>query len=343
MKKLITFTVLLLLMSTVVSGCRLKETETPNQITNATSTPFFPVQLDKYIGQPYPEALSIGILVLDNGYLRLKPLTGIGDSSLLIWPPGFSAHVENKVVNIIDKDGRTIANTGDKIRVSGDQVSAKTVETYIGYSLPADSKGPYWLIGYVVPPSVLASPPVSVPASTANISREQAIQIASKTLPSSIVNRAEIKAELRVWYWEVTFGNLNAKADELMPWPLKPPPPPPLGQPTTEPFPGIWQSVIITVNAQTGNIKSTTAQKAPVPGPYVSQEQAINNAMSSLLETPPPLNWGIEISWFEKAQVEIYLRGDVWVVLFWEFGSTDNRFIVIVNAVTGVASGGGRG
>jgi hypothetical protein len=342
MKKLTWLYLSMVLLITLFAGCsgHPERTEQPADIT---PTLFFPVQLDKYIGTPYPETLAIGTLVIDGRYLQLKPLSNTGNSSLLIWPPGFSVRAEDNVVHVLNKDGKTIANTGDKIRVSGGQVSTQVVETYIGNPLPADSKGPYWLIGYVVPPSVLASPPTSVPASTANISREQAIETASKTLPSSIVSRADIKAEFHVWYWEVTFGNLNARAEELEPWPLKPPPPPASGQPTTEPYPGIWQSVIITVNAQTGALKSAGAQRAPEPGPYVSEEQAINNAMSSLIGTPPNLGWGIGISWFEKAQAEAYLQGDRWIVLFWETGSQDNHFSVTVNAVTGAAMGGGRG
>jgi hypothetical protein len=342
MKKLTWLYVVLSVLTLLLTSCA-KQVETPKNTTGSSPAFSFPVQLDKYIGSAYPETLAIGTLALDGGYLRLKPLSNTGNSSLLIWPPGFTVHIDGNDVYVSDRDGTKVAYAGKKIRVSGGQVSTQVVETYIGNSLLPDSKGPYWLVGYVVSPAVLASPPTSVPVSTANISHEQAIQIASKTLPSSIVSRADIKAEFHVWYWEVTFGNLNAKAEELEPWPLKPPPPPPLGQPTTEPYPGIWQSVIITVNAQTGDLKSASARRAPVPGPYISQEQALNNAMSSLLEIPPNLSWGIDISWFEKAQVEIYLRGDVWVVLFWEDGSTDNHFSVTVNAVTGVAMGGGRG
>jgi len=56
------------------------------------------------------------------------------------------------------------------------------------------------------------------------INRENAIEIASGSLPDAIVARSDIKAELHGWYWEVVFDNLNATYDELIPFPLKPPP-----------------------------------------------------------------------------------------------------------------------
>jgi hypothetical protein len=178
--------------------------------------------------------------------------------------------------------------------------------------------------------------------SSMQINREQAIAIASETLPSSIVERAEISAELHVWYWEVVFDNLNADAEELMPWPLKGPPPSQPGESTPEPYPGIWQTVIITVNAETGDIKSGGARQEPEPGPYISREQAIERARKMMAHTPVEFGWGVEAEWFEDAQADAYLRGDTWIVLFWEDG-TDNRSTVSVNAVTGEAFGGSRG
>ena len=139
----------------------------------------------------------------------------------------------------------------------------------------------------------LTPAPSDTTSNTSRISREQAIETASKTLPASMVDRAVITAEFHVWYWEVIFDNLNAEAGELMPWPLKRPPTPPPGQPTTEPYPGIWQSVIITINAETGDIKSAGARQAPEPGPYVSREQAMQNAREMMLQTPAEVNWDI--------------------------------------------------
>ncbi len=184
-----------------------------------------------------------------------------------------------------------------------------------------------------------------LPSCRSGISREQAIEIASKRLPASIVARSDIKAELHVWYWEIIFDNLNAEADELMPWALKPPPQPSPGQPAPEPYPGIWQSVIVTIDAQAGTLRSIGARKAPEPGPYVSQEQAISSAQEYV-------KLGLsEEGWIENASVEAYLRGDTWIVQFWEEGASIkdsraldiHRFVVSVDAVTGKATGWIRG
>ena len=119
---------------------------------------------------------------------------------------------------------------------------------------------------FVVPvnriPSVLflalPSPPST--SDTQQVSREQAIETAAKMLPASIVARADIKTEVQGRYWEVIFDNLNAEADELMPFPLKGPPP---GGSASEAYPGIYQSVVITVDAETGDPKSAVARETP--------------------------------------------------------------------------------
>jgi hypothetical protein len=180
------------------------------------------------------------------------------------------------------------------------------------------------------------------------ISRGQAIKAASQRLPASIVERADIKAELHGWYWEITFDNLNAQAEELMPWALKGPPPPAPGQPVAEPYPGIWQSVIVTLDAQSGTLRSLGAHQAPKPGPYISQELAISIAKKHM--TLPGLGFveNAEV-WFENASVEAYLRGDTWIVLFWEEEvsvkdprAPVNRFDVLIDAVSGQVRSAGR-
>ena len=176
-------------------------------------------------------------------------------------------------------------------------------------------------------PSVLFLPPPAAPSDTQRVSQEQAIETAAKMLPASIVARSDIKAEVHGWYWEVTFDNINAEAEELMPFPLRSPPPG-----------GIYQSVVITVDAETGKLRSAAASKEPKPGPYVNRERAIESAREGVL------GFLMDPSWLERAMVEAYLRGDRWIVLFWEEGASIedrssglsvNRFQVSVDAVTG--------
>jgi len=176
------------------------------------------------------------------------------------------------------------------------------------------------------------------------ISREQAIELATDMLPHSVaavVARGDVRAELHGWYWEVTFDNLNAKADELMPFPLRSPPP---GGSASEAYPGMYQSVVLTVDAETGDPLSAGASKEPKTGPYVSREQAISSARERITS-------GISETWLERAKIEAYLRGDIWIVLFWEGGASAkdskaldvHRFRVSVDAVTGEAEGFRRG
>ena len=133
----------------------------------------------------------------------------------------------------------------------------------VGVMLAVDPKtGESFMVPVNRIPSVLFLAPPSPPSTsdTQPISREQAIETAAKMLPASIVARADIKAEVRDQYWEVIFDNLNAKADELMPFPLKGPPP---GGSASEAYPGIYQSVVITVDAETGEPKSAVARETP--------------------------------------------------------------------------------
>jgi len=177
------------------------------------------------------------------------------------------------------------------------------------------------------------------------ISHEQAIELATDMLPESVaavVARGDVRAELHGWYWEVTFDNLNATGDELMPFPLRSPPP---GGSASEAYPGIYQSVVLTVDAETGDPLSAGANKESRPGPYVSREQAISSARERITS-------GISETWLERAMLEAYLRGDTWIVLFWEEGASIedrssglsvHRFRVSVDAVTGDAKGFSRG
>jgi len=110
-------------------------------------TPFFPVQksgLDQML------ALAEGKLVLDNGYLRLKPLIFFGDSYLLIWPHGFSLLTEGEEIQVIDSDRQVVASVGDRIKVGGGEVPAEIVEKYIGQPLPDNCPGLYWIVSEVV-------------------------------------------------------------------------------------------------------------------------------------------------------------------------------------------------
>ena len=60
---------------------------------------------------------GIGELVLEGRCLRLK--SGDRPSYLIIWPPGFTPHVHNGVVQVRNGGGRIIAQVGDRIAGGG--------------------------------------------------------------------------------------------------------------------------------------------------------------------------------------------------------------------------------
>jgi len=88
-------------------------TRTPD-VSPAPKVSIFPVQLDEFAGEAYPSALATGILSLNDGYLRLE-YQGTTDSDMLIWPPGFSIHVQADTIHVLNKDGNQVARIGDKI------------------------------------------------------------------------------------------------------------------------------------------------------------------------------------------------------------------------------------
>ena len=65
----------------------------------------------------YPIAAGIGELVLDGPCLRLGGGDGHGDT--IIWPAGFTPHVDQGVVQVRNGAGRTIAKVGDRIAGGG--------------------------------------------------------------------------------------------------------------------------------------------------------------------------------------------------------------------------------
>ncbi len=170
---------------------------------------------------------------------------------------------------------------------------------------------------------------------TPEINREQAIELATGMLKgpvAAVVARGDVTAQLHGWYWEVTFDNVDATHDELEPFPLMGPPPGGgfgCAKSTDE---EIYKSVVIAIDADTGDPVSAGANKEPRPGPYVSRTTAINSARERITTRLPE-------AWLERAKVEAYLRGDVWIVLFWENGSKGNRIKASVDAVTGEAKG----
>ena len=109
--------------------------------TNKTPEPYFPVQ--KEFQTIYMQSLLTGgKLAIDNaGYLRAGATKGV----LIIWPYGYSLKIEGKNTWIINDKGQAVAKVGDAVELGGGFVDASVVEVIIGYALPMDAAGPYWV------------------------------------------------------------------------------------------------------------------------------------------------------------------------------------------------------
>jgi hypothetical protein len=96
------------------------------------------------------EALLDGELVLADGCLRIKENYG-EESYAAIWPFEFNFEVQNGNVDILNGEGRVVAQVGDQVRISGGEIprfSEKEFEqNYLG---TLRCSGRYWLVGYEV-------------------------------------------------------------------------------------------------------------------------------------------------------------------------------------------------
>lgn len=117
-----------------------------NSVNPSLGDLFFPVQKE---GLAQMLIATKGRLVVENSCLRLKPI--IGNSYLLIWPYGYSVHLEGKVIEVINGNGKIVARVGDTITVGGGEAaSTEIVMIYSSQQLPDNCKGPYWLVSEVI-------------------------------------------------------------------------------------------------------------------------------------------------------------------------------------------------
>ncbi len=130
--------------STIQSTTSATQSTTSTTQSATSETPYFPVSTEK----SGMDALATGILILEDGYLRLSKSYS-DDTSLIIWPVGYSLEKENDEVRILDEDGNVVAHVGDNISAGGGEVNKEIAEKYTGKSLPDDCEGPYWLSGDV--------------------------------------------------------------------------------------------------------------------------------------------------------------------------------------------------
>ena len=119
-----------------------------NSVVKRNAEPFFPTQI--LPAKAYMLALlKGGTLIIDNaGYIRIGTpglTTSSANGPLIIWPYGYSFKTEGTNILIINDEGQTVASVGDKLDIGGGFVDASVVEVLIGYALPKDAVGPYYI------------------------------------------------------------------------------------------------------------------------------------------------------------------------------------------------------
>ena len=107
---------------------------------------FFPT-----VAEPGPsmQALNSGFLVNEGGCLRLWYF---GESSLLIWPYGYSYRTSWSRIEVLDENGEVIARSGTFVRLAGGETTQRGFNTFIektGQEPPPGCNGPYWVVGGV--------------------------------------------------------------------------------------------------------------------------------------------------------------------------------------------------
>lgn len=109
-----------------------------------SGTPYFPVAK----GETGMEALATGILILDDGYLRLSPSYS-DDTYLIIWPRGYSLDTEGDEIRILNEGGQIVAGVGDTISAAGGEMKWISSLWLKGGFLPFNCDGPYWVASEV--------------------------------------------------------------------------------------------------------------------------------------------------------------------------------------------------
>jgi hypothetical protein len=127
---------ILSILSVLAFGCDGSSSgSTPVQV-------YFPVH--STVQTTYMQMRMEERLVIDkSGYLR------VGADALIIWPYGHSLRVEGNDTWVVDDEGKAVARVGDTVVLGGGFVGKSVVEEKIGYALPADATGPYFLCGTV--------------------------------------------------------------------------------------------------------------------------------------------------------------------------------------------------
>jgi len=93
----------------------------------------------------FMESLVTGELILEDCYLRV-------DQELILWQPDYFVNNNDGTIEILDRNGEVVARVGEEVCMGGGEItSIERINKLLKEPLPADCKGPYWVMGEIVP------------------------------------------------------------------------------------------------------------------------------------------------------------------------------------------------
>src|SRR5258706_492724 len=69
------------------------------------------------------------------------------NSFLPIWPQGFSARLNDGIIEVVDENDQLIAQVDDNLRIGGGEMPGQSIRGYTLQPLPDNCPGPYWIVG----------------------------------------------------------------------------------------------------------------------------------------------------------------------------------------------------
>jgi hypothetical protein len=93
------------------------------------------------------EAELVGVLVLQDGCLRVDSLYEGEESYLPIWPPEFTLDLDNDTLVILDGDGILVGRVGEEIFMGGGTGRLESMPECVRQHLPINCNGPFWTVG----------------------------------------------------------------------------------------------------------------------------------------------------------------------------------------------------
>ncbi|HEY0604692.1 MAG TPA: hypothetical protein VGD58_17370 [Herpetosiphonaceae bacterium] len=138
----------------VATGCGVRSSADNAAATPAASATsqaafdpnalFFPQQAAVEGDRAVMEALTVGMLLVDNSCLRL--MQPGQPSYLIVWPPDVTLDLTQDFIQVRTKTGRLVAQVGSMVQMSGGVVDSVANQA-LSQPLPAECPGPYWIVG----------------------------------------------------------------------------------------------------------------------------------------------------------------------------------------------------